>query len=81
LLDRLGDYEPAAVIGAFADTPIARATYPEIDTAIAHLHEVLGDESYESFARVGAKMTNAAKAAYALDQIDGARTALRSDAR
>ena len=80
LLDRLGDYEPAAVISAFADTPIARATYPEIVTAIAHLHEVLGDESYEAFARRGANMSNAAKAAYALDQIDRARTALRSDA-
>ena len=80
LLDRLGDYEPAAVISAFADTPIARATYPEIVTAIAHLREVLGDEPYEAFARRGANMSNAAKAAYALDQIDRARTALRSDA-
>jgi hypothetical protein len=76
LFDRLGDYEPAAVISAFADTPVSHATYPEIVTAIAHLREVLGDETYESFARVGAKMTTAAKASYALDQIDRARAAL-----
>ena len=61
LFDRLGDYEPAAVISAFADTPVSHATYPEIVTAIAHLREVLGDETYESFARVGANMTTAAK--------------------
>jgi predicted ATPase len=73
LFDRLGRHEPAAIIGGFADTPVALATFPEIATAIAHLREVLGDKTYESFARTGANMSNAAKAAYALDQIERAR--------
>jgi len=41
-----------------------------------HLRQVFGDETYESFAQGGANMTNAAKAAYALDQIDLARADL-----
>jgi predicted ATPase len=73
LFDRLGRHEPAAIIGGFADTPVALATFPEIATAIAHLREVLGDKTYESFARTGANMSNAAKAAYALDQIERVR--------
>jgi predicted ATPase/class 3 adenylate cyclase len=76
LFDRIGYYEPAAVISAFADTAVSHATYPEIVTAIAHLREVLGAEAYETFARAGAEMSNAAKAAYALDQIDLARANL-----
>jgi hypothetical protein len=40
---------------------------------INHLREVLGDDAYESFAIAGVNMTNAAMAAYALDQIDRAR--------
>jgi hypothetical protein len=50
--------------------------FPEIITTIAHLREVLGDDVYESFARNGESMTNAAMAAYAFDQIDGARASL-----
>ena len=49
---------------------------PEIGTAIAHLRDVLGDSTYESFARKGETMTTAAIAAYAYDQIDQARTEL-----
>jgi hypothetical protein len=41
-----------------------------------HLRQVFGDETYESFAQAGANMTNAAKPAYALDQIDLARADL-----
>jgi hypothetical protein len=78
LFDRLGVYEPAAVISGFADTPISRVAYPEIVTAIAHLREVLGDDVYESLARGGTRLTNAAKASYALEQIDRARAELRS---
>jgi hypothetical protein len=37
----------------------------------------LGDEVYESLARSGATMTNAAVATYAFDQIDQARAQLR----
>jgi len=72
-LDRLGHHEPAAIISSFAATPFARTSFPEINTAITHLREVLGDATYESLARTGKTMTNAAMANYALDQIDRAR--------
>jgi hypothetical protein len=52
------------------------AFIPEITTAIAHLRDVLGDPAYESFARAGDKMTAAAMATYAYDQIDQARKEL-----
>ena len=38
--------------------------------------ETLGDPAYESLARAGEKMTTAAMATYAYDQIDQARTEL-----
>jgi hypothetical protein len=76
LLDQLGHYEAAATISGFAFAEVALATWPEISTAIAHLREVLGDETYESLARAGTAMTNASKPAYALEQIDRARTQL-----
>ena len=56
--------------------PLAAAAFPEITTAIAHLRDVLGDETYESLARKGETMTTAAMATYAYDQIDQARTEL-----
>jgi predicted ATPase len=74
--DRLGIYEPAATISGFSTTTFARTYYPEIDDAIAHLREVLGNDTYESLARTGAAMTNAAMAKYALEQIDRARAKL-----
>lgn len=37
---------------------------------MAHLREVLGDETYESLANAGGNMTTAAMAAYAFAQID-----------
>jgi predicted ATPase len=74
--DRLGHHEPAAMIGGFAATPFAQTSFPEINTAIAHLREVLGDEVYESLARTGETMTNAEMAAFALEQIEQARTDL-----
>lgn len=43
---------------------------------ITHLHEVLGDQTYESLAREGAATTVADIARYALDQIEQARTGL-----
>jgi hypothetical protein len=76
LFDRLGHHEPAAIISGFAEAPIALATFPEIAAATAHLREVLGDAAYEAFACAGANMTNAAKAAYALEQIEQAREEL-----
>lgn len=47
-------------------------------TAIAHLRNVLGNETYESLARNGETMTTAAIASYAYDQIDQARTTLNA---
>jgi predicted ATPase/class 3 adenylate cyclase len=76
LLDRLGHLEPAITIAEFADSPLTRMAFPAITTTIAHLHEVLGDDVYESLARSGESMTNAAIAAYAFDQIDVARVSL-----
>jgi tetratricopeptide (TPR) repeat protein len=73
LLYRLGQYEPAATIAEFAANPLTRMAFPEITDTIARLHGVLGDDGYESLARRGESMTNAAMATYALDQIDLAR--------
>ena len=76
-LDRHGHYEPAAVVAGFACVaPTAAFSVWEFRTAIAHLREVLGDQTYESLARKGETMTTAAMATYALDQIDQARTEL-----
>ena len=51
---------------------------PELSTAITHLRDVLGDQTYESLARRGETMTTAAMATYALDQIDQARAELNA---
>jgi hypothetical protein len=78
LFDRLGRYESAAIIAGFA---ISLSRYvvpalPEFSTAIAHLRDVLGDQTYESLARKGETMPTAEMATYAYDQIDQARTEL-----
>lgn len=75
-LERLGAYEPAATIAGFAASPIALGAVPEFSTTIAHLREVLGDETYEGFARNGETMTMAEIAAYTYEQIDEARAQL-----
>jgi hypothetical protein len=80
LFDRLGRYEPAATIAGFALTPLSAAGVPQLSTAIAHLREVLGDQTYESLARKGETMTTTAMAIYAYDQIDQARTELEQPA-
>jgi hypothetical protein len=79
-LDRLGDYEPAATIAGFALTPLT-ATIAEISAAVAHLREVLGDQTYESLARKGETMTTAEMVTYAYDQIDQARAELNAGAK
>jgi hypothetical protein len=48
----------------------------EFTTLIAHLRDVLGDQTYESLARKGETMTTAAMVTYSYDQIDQARTEL-----
>jgi hypothetical protein len=75
VFDRLGRYEPAATMAGFAVIPYT-AMLAEFTSAIAHLREVLGHQTYESLARAGQKMTTAAMATYAYDQIDHARTEL-----
>jgi len=77
-LDRLGCHEPAATIAGFASNPFTTAVVLEFNTAIAHLRDVLGDQTYESLARKGQTMTTAEMVAYAYDQIDQARTELEA---
>jgi hypothetical protein len=78
LLDRLEHYEPAAIIAGFAVDPLSTAGFPEIQTTIAHLREVLGEQAYESLTRKGAAMATAEMAKYAYDQIEQVRTELEA---
>jgi hypothetical protein len=78
-LDRLGHYEQAATISGFAQTPFTRTAFPEVNSAVAHLREVLGEERYRALARVGADMTSSAAAAYAFAQIDYATAELAGE--
>jgi hypothetical protein len=77
-LDRLGRLEAAATIAGFALNPLTASTVRQLSTAIAHLREVLGDQTYKSLARNGEAMTTAAMATYAYDQIDRARAELNA---
>ena len=77
-LDRLGRYEPATTIAGFAFDPLTATWVPEINSAIAHLRNVLGDKTYESLARKGETMTTAEMATYAYDQIEQARAELNA---
>jgi predicted ATPase/class 3 adenylate cyclase len=74
VFDRLGHHEQAATISGFAASPMALAGYPQLEAAVAHLRETLGDDVYESFAQAGETMTIAAMANYALVNIERART-------
>lgn len=76
LLDRLGEHQPAATISGFASTAMARASFPEIDAAIADLRQVLGDDRYRSLSSAGAGMTVSEVADYAFEQIRRVRSAL-----
>ena len=76
LFDRLGHHESAATLAGFALNALTVMTSPDINTAIAHLRDVLGEATYESLARKGETMTTAEMVAYAYDQIDQARTEL-----
>jgi hypothetical protein len=57
---------------------MAAATLPELGTTIAHLRDVLGDQTYEALARKGEGMTISAMVTYAFDQIDQTRTELNA---
>jgi len=76
LLHRLGRHEPGATIAGYAFSSITKGWVPELGAAITDLRDVLGDQSYEAFARSGELMTPSAVAAYAYDQIDQARAQL-----
>jgi hypothetical protein len=74
LLDRRGDYEPAAIIGGFASvSPTAAPSVAEFNEGIPHLREVLGEETYGRLAHKGEAMTMAAMVSYAYEQIDRVR--------
>ncbi|WNG93243.1 NB-ARC domain-containing protein [Mycobacterium sp. ITM-2016-00318] len=75
-LDRGGRFEPAATVAGFAFSPLTAATFPNINNAITHLRDVLGNQTYESLARKGETMTTAEIVAYAYHQIDQARAQL-----
>lgn len=78
LLDGLEHHEQAAIISGFAASDFSRASYPQLDPAIAHLRYVLGDQTYESLARTGETMNTADMVAYAHDQIEQARAKLNA---
>ncbi len=78
VLGRLGYHEAAAIIGGFAISPLATLSFPEINTVVARLRDVLGDQTYESLAQSGAAMTTSAMVTYAYDQIDQARAELNA---
>jgi hypothetical protein len=78
LFDRLGRHEAAATIAGFAFNPSTAAAISEISTAVTHLRDVLGHETYESLARKGAAMTTTKIVTYAYDQIDQARAELNA---
>lgn len=55
--DRLRRHESAATIAGFEFNSLTAAVLPEFKTAIAHVRDVLGDQTYEALARKGATMT------------------------
>jgi hypothetical protein len=75
-LDRHGRLEPAATIAGFTFSPLTASIVPQLNTAVTHLRDVLGEATYQSLARKGETMTTAAMVTYAYDQIDQARTTL-----
>jgi hypothetical protein len=58
---------------------VTLAALPEVDTAVPHLREALGDETYEACARKGANMSAAAIGDYAFEQIELVRAELATD--
>lgn len=76
-LDRHEYSAAAAIIASFACiAPTAAPMVSEFHTTVAHLREVLGDQTYESLVHKGEAMTMAAVVAYAYDQMDRVRRQL-----
>ena len=80
LFDRIGSYEPAAMLSGFAETSFATSYFQDTEITITHLREVLGDEAYTTLADRGRFMTSSAFAKYAFEQINKVRAELRSPA-
>jgi predicted ATPase len=78
VFDRLGHHEPAATIAGFAISPFTAAASPELNAAIAHLRDVLGERTYKSLARKGETMTTSEMVTYAYDRIVEARAGLNA---
>jgi hypothetical protein len=78
LSDRLGRYESAATMAGFAFRPVIAAVFPQFQSTITHLRDVLGDQTYESLALKGETMSTTAIVTYAYDQIDQARAELNA---
>jgi hypothetical protein len=74
VFDRLGRHEEAAIISGFAANAMTRASFPQLEKAIAHLRDMLGDQTYASLARKGEKMATTEIVTYAYDHINEART-------
>ena len=78
MFDRLGRRELAATIAGFALSPRTALGTSEINTAITHLRDVLGEKTYEQFARKGETMTTAEMVKDAYDEIDQAQIELNT---
>ncbi|MDO3638162.1 ATP-binding protein [Mycolicibacterium arseniciresistens] len=76
LFDRIGRYEPAARLVGFAASPFATAVFPEIQGALEHLQEVLGETRYASLTHAGATTSTNEMVNFAHEQIDQVRSAL-----
>jgi predicted ATPase/class 3 adenylate cyclase len=79
LFERFGRYEPAATVAGFANSPVTGILVPELNTAIAHLREVLGEPAYEALAGQGQGMPPVDMLKYAYDQIDQGRAYVNRD--
>jgi predicted ATPase len=78
VFDRLGHHESAATIAGFAFSPFTAAASPELNAAIAHLRDVLGERTYKSLARKGETMTTSEMVTYAYDRIVEVRAGLNA---
>jgi hypothetical protein len=78
LLDRLERHAPAATITGFALNSLSSGWVPEINSAVADLRDVLGEQAYQSLIAEGKAMTTSAMATFAYDQIDQARAELNA---
>jgi hypothetical protein len=72
-LDRMSQHEAAATLAGSAATSLTVAVVRALPTAVAHLRQVLGDQTFETFASLGAALEPTDLVRYALEQIDHAR--------